>query len=397
MLSTAKQGRLKLKVQEAASPLKTTKMFEGILLDTKRDVLLSAAIEDARFSLLSVILIVGLIIIYTGSFVYCLAVLWQLASSVVMPIAIYRCFTTEFPLLNLIVFVLLISIGSDGAFLLFSSFPKNKNDLTEVSFRQSLRHTASTMVSGLCFLVITKVFSFLPNFRLSCHSWSTSSLPFWHSGKYICVILFTRVFRTFGLFAALSLVINYILLISFLPSVLLLQRRYLDPLTANVFSFSNFRFSITGSADFLKQWIDEMIDHHFPAVLINGRFIWLGCLSFLVCCCAWLSATRLHLPEYNPLQLFIASNPNEFYDNNAEKLFAFVERKIALPLTLRLVWGISAMNISPHFDSHEVVKLTADPKFHIKNVDELRLFAATLLRFRTLNFVHHGAKFWPER
>lgn len=143
--------------------------------------------------------------------------------------------------------------------------------------------------------------------------------------------------------------------------------------------------------------MDELIDHHFPAVLINGRFVWLGCLGLLVCCCGWLSATRLHLPEYNPLQLFVASNPNEFYDNNAERLFAFVEGKIALPLTLRLVWGINAVDVSPHFDSREVVRLKADPKFHIRNVDELRLFAATLSRFRTLHFVQHESKFWPER
>jgi hypothetical protein len=117
----------------------------GILLDTKRDTLLNAAIEDARFSLLAVIFIVALIIGYTRSIIYCLAVLWQLTSSVLLPVAIYRCFTPEFPLLNLIVFVLLISIGSDGAFLLHSSFPKHVDSLTEASFRQCMRHTGSTM------------------------------------------------------------------------------------------------------------------------------------------------------------------------------------------------------------------------------------------------------------
>lgn len=93
----------------------------------------------------------------------------------------------------------------------------------------------------------------------------------------------------------------------------------------------------------------------------------------------------------------IQSIVDEFYDNNAERLFSFVEGKIALSLTLRLAWGIHAVDKSPHFDSREIVQLKSDPRFHIKNVDELRLFAAHLLRFRTLYFVQHDAKFWPER
>lgn len=184
------------------------------------------------------------------------------------------------------------------------------------------------------------------------------------------------------------------LLVSFLPAILLLQRRHLDPLFRRIFTFD---LLIRDRLEFLMEWSDDLIDQHLPAVLIHGRFVWLSCLTLLVCCCGWLSATRLHLPQYNPLQLFVASNPNEFYDNNAERLFSFVESKIALPLTLRLVWGINAIDRSSHFESTEIVQLRADPKFHIRNVDELRLFAAHLLRFRTLYFVQHDAKFWPER
>jgi hypothetical protein len=202
------------------------------------------------------------------------------------------------------------------------------------------------------------------------------------------------MFRTFGLFAALSLAANYFLLMSFLPAVLLLQRRQIDPLFRRMFTFD---LSVRDRLEFLINLSDELIDGHLPAILIHGRFVWITCFSLLVGCCGWLSATRLNLPQYNPLQLYIGSNPNEFYDNNAERLFSFVEGKIALPLTLRLVWGINAIDKSSHFDTREVVQLKADSKFHVRNADEMRLFAANLLRFRTLYFVQHDAKFWPER
>ncbi|KAI6182399.1 Protein dispatched [Aphelenchoides bicaudatus] len=346
--------KLEKRLETVNEKAKTFKI-KGVLLDIKRDTLLTAAIEDARFSLLAVALIVALIIAYTGSLVYCISVLWQLTSSVLMPVAVYRCFTVEFPLLNLIVFVLLISIGSDGAFLLYSSFPSNKEELSKDTFRQCIRHTASTM--------------FLTQF------------------SYNCAIYCKHLLSGVGLQDVWP----------FCCTVIDHQLHSFDFISTRCSSTSTCTFSIRDRIDFLKSSIDDLIDHHLPAVLINGRFVWLCCLSLLVCCCGWLSATRLHLPQYNPLQLFVASNPNEFYDNNAERLFSFVENKIALPLTLRLVWGINGVDVSPHFDSREVVRLKADPKFHIRNVDELRLFAANLLRFRTLHFVQHDSKFWPER
>lgn len=42
-------------------------------------------------------------------------------------LGIYVLFTQDFPILNLVIFVLLIAVGTDDAFLLHSSFPENLN------------------------------------------------------------------------------------------------------------------------------------------------------------------------------------------------------------------------------------------------------------------------------
>lgn len=115
-----------------------------MLLDIKRDILFKAAISDSKFSLIAGICVFVLIGLYTISFTYSFVVLIQLALSVSSALAIYRIFNDEFPLLNLIVFVLLISIGSDGAFLLFSGFPTPET-LNVVTFHKCLKHTATTM------------------------------------------------------------------------------------------------------------------------------------------------------------------------------------------------------------------------------------------------------------
>lgn len=48
--------------------------------------------------------------------------------SVTGSLAFYSLFTSDFPLLNLVIFVLLIAVGTDDAFLLFSHFPQNLDE-----------------------------------------------------------------------------------------------------------------------------------------------------------------------------------------------------------------------------------------------------------------------------
>ena len=113
-------------------------------MDTKRDVLLEAAISDSRFSLLAALGVFLLLALYSLSLAFALAVLFQLSAAVLSSLALFRLFVPELPLLNLIAFVLLISVGSDGAFLLLDTFPAAEK-LSPSSLDKSLGHTAKTM------------------------------------------------------------------------------------------------------------------------------------------------------------------------------------------------------------------------------------------------------------
>ncbi|KAK6034585.1 hypothetical protein COOONC_27923 [Cooperia oncophora] len=131
--------------------------------------------------------------------------------------------------------------------------------------------------------------------------------------------------------------------------------------------------------------------------LQGGRYVWLSGLSLLVVFSAVIAIRDLHLPEYNPLQLFIASNPHEWYDNNAEKTFEFVEQKIAIPLYARLVWGVKTVNSTAMFRSDAVTPLESDPSFSLSTPQHVHSLANTLTSFRGLPFVNHSQAFWPER
>ncbi|ETN78426.1 hypothetical protein NECAME_10349 [Necator americanus] len=170
--------------------------IKGILMEVKRDRLLPAAMSDSLLALLAAGVVALIVALHSRSLTYAIAVFLVLALSVLGSLAIYSFFTSDFPLLNLVIFVLLIAVGTDDAFLLFSHFP---HTLDEDSFYECLHHTSSTM--------------FLTSF--------STAVPF-----FVNIASNVIVFRCFGLFAGVTILINYLLVVSFLPAFLILQRRY---------------------------------------------------------------------------------------------------------------------------------------------------------------------------
>ncbi|GMT01388.1 hypothetical protein PENTCL1PPCAC_23562, partial [Pristionchus entomophagus] len=327
-------------------------VLRGLAMDVKRDRLLPSAIEDSFMALISALLVLICVVIHSRSFGYALAVAIQLFLSVTCALAIYSFFTLEFPLLNLVTFVLLIAIASDDAFLLHSAMPAKLNEET---FEEALAHTGGTM--------------FLTSF--------STAVPF-----YLNCFSDVLVFRSFGLFAGTTMIINYLLVVSFLPAFVLMQRRWCACLP---------------SLPSLGSCFTQSIDRVLPWVLLKGRLLWLTSLSMLVIASVVLAVNNLHLPEYNPLQLFVSSNPHEWYDNHAEVLYPFVEEKVAIPLATRLVFGVARENSTSHFDADSFKVLTHNPSFSLSSVSSIRHLASTLSRIRELPFIRHPHPFWPER
>ncbi|CAI5439550.1 unnamed protein product [Caenorhabditis angaria] len=327
--------------------------LKGLLMDVKRDRLLSAALQDSLLALLAALLVMLVVAIHSQSILYSFIVIILLSISVFGSLGIYCLFTDEFPLLNLVTFVLLIAIGADDAFLLKSNFPKHLN---QENFHEFLMHTSFTMF-------------------LTCFS---TVVPF-----FINITSNVIVFRCFGLFAGVTVIINYFLVISFLPAFLLIQYRFMD-------CFPTPKIPLRG---FLSHLMYVLLPH----VLMQGRFIFMALLGIVAIGGAGITYEGLHLPEYNPLQLFTSKNLHEWYDNNAEKNFEFVAAKIALPLTSRVVWGVEPVFSTSTFRANATTTLRSDPMFQLDSPKKIRRLAKSIRRIRELSFIKHPHKFWPEK
>ncbi|CAI2299311.1 unnamed protein product [Caenorhabditis sp. 36 PRJEB53466] len=327
--------------------------LKGLLMDVKRDRLLNAALRDSLLALLAALLVMLVVAVHSQSLLYAFVVISLLALSVVGALGVYSLFTDEFPLLNLVTFVLLIAIGSDDAFLLKSNFPSHLNEDT---FHTFLGHTSFTMF-------------------LTCFS---TVVPF-----FINITSNVIVFRCFGLFAGVTVIFNYFMVVSFLPAFLLIQHRHLDCFATPKLPF--------------RSVLSHLMYVLLPSVLIQGRFVLMSLLSIIAIGGAAITYDGLHLPEYNPLQLFTSDNLHEWYDNNAERNFEFVANKIALPLTSRLVWGVEPIYSLSTFRANATSPLRSDPIFSLKTSSDVHHLASSLQKARELPFVKHPNKFWPER
>uniref|UniRef100_A0AC35TP43 SSD domain-containing protein n=1 Tax=Rhabditophanes sp. KR3021 TaxID=114890 RepID=A0AC35TP43_9BILA len=350
---------LEEKMIQIFSQSKTLKL-KGLNFEVKRDLMLPYAIQDSELAIIAAVSVLIIIAIYSFSILYTLSIVFMLGSSVLSALAIYSFFTPDFPLLNLVVFVLLISLGSDDAFLVHSAF-EEPDKFDEYTFHETLKHVGSTM--------------FLIQF--------STVIPF-----FINVASNVIVFRDFGLFAGFTLTANYFMLISFLPAFVVIQKKY----TNNICSFKK---PITFPA--LTKAKNYFINEILPSIIIQGRFVWLFTLTSYTAISAFIIITQLTLPQYNPLQLFAKSNLHEWFDNNAEIQFDFIETKLALPLNMRLIWGLNEVAALSYFKPELVSNVSIDRSFRLNTLGELKALSSELSRIRHLDFVNHEAKFWPER
>uniref|UniRef100_A0A914QJH6 SSD domain-containing protein n=1 Tax=Panagrolaimus davidi TaxID=227884 RepID=A0A914QJH6_9BILA len=341
-------------LKEWSSQTKELKV-KGYLLDIKRDILLSSALSDSKLAIFAAAIVFLLVFIYSLSLGYTIAVFIELGASVLMAAAVYRGFSVGFPLLNLVSFVLLLSIGSDGAFLLFNAFPTKADDLDEDNFDECLSHTITTMFLAQ--------FSTIVPFLLNLVS---------------SVIVFRQIIEI---------------------AFLVFHRRFIEPFFEEKCfpSITKFFKILCFPFTAIRKCLRYLAFDTLPFVLIDGRFIWIGALSVLIILGGYSSLMQLRLPQYNPLQLFTANNPHEWYDNHAEKLFEFVAKKIALPLTVRLLWGFEKTPALSHFDSTKIANVSQDRRFELKTVEDVKRLADDMQRFRMLEFVGIKEKYWPER
>ncbi|XP_051953933.1 protein dispatched homolog 1-like [Xyrauchen texanus] len=333
----------------------------GIEFGIKHNLFQDYLLTDTMYPAIAIIIVLVVMCVYTRSMFITLMTMFAIISSLIVSYFLYRVvFSFEFfPFMNLTALIILVGIGADDAFVLcdvwnYTKFDKPNSELSE-TVSVTLQHAALSM--------------FVTSF--------TTAAAFY--ANYVSNI---TAIRCFGVYAGTAILVNYILMVTWLPAVVVLHERYL----ANLFTCSRSQPQQTyGTTTFWKnlcQTVNKCLfaiseasriffEKVLPCVVIKLRYLWLLWFlamtvggAYVVCVNPKMKLPSLELSEF---QVFRSSHPFERYDAEYKKLFMFerVNHGEDLHMPITIIWGVTPVDNGDPLNPKNKGKLTLDTTFNI--------------------------------
>ncbi|XP_077443133.1 protein dispatched homolog 1 [Stigmatopora argus] len=334
----------------------------GIEFGIKHDLFQDYLLMDTVYPAIAIIIVLLVMCVYTRSVFITLMTIIAIISSLIVSYFLYRMvFNFEFfPFMNLTALIILVGIGADDAFVLcdvwnYTKFDKPHAELSE-TVSVTLQHAALSM--------------FVTSF--------TTAAAFY--ANYVSNI---TAIRCFGIYAGTAILVNYILMVTWLPAVVVLHERYLP----NTFPCSKpepeqtgyrIQMIVAGLCRKAKKFVFTvsegsriLFEKVLPCIVIKLRYLWLFWFlaltmggAYVVCVNPKMKLPSLELAEF---QVFRASHPFERYDAEYKKLFMFerVHHGEDLHMPITIIWGVTPLDNGDPLNPKNKGKLILDSSFNI--------------------------------
>lgn len=334
----------------------------GIEFGIKHDLFQDYLLTDTVYPAIAIVIVLLVMCVYTRSVFITLMTIIAIISSLIVSYFLYRMvFNFEFfPFMNLTALIILVGIGADDAFVLcdvwnYTKFDKPHAELAE-TVGVTLQHAALSM--------------FVTSF--------TTAAAFY--ANYVSNI---TAIRCFGVYAGTAILVNYILMVTWLPAVVVLHERYLP----NMFLCAKPQHQQTGcctqmfwaglcqKANKCLFTVSEVSRIFFekvlPCIVIKLRYLWLFWFlamtvggAYVVCVNPKMKLPSLELAEF---QVFRSSHPFERYDAEYKKLFMFerVHHGEDLHMPITIIWGVTPVDNGDPLNPKNKGKLMLDSSFNI--------------------------------
>nr|XP_008266605.1 protein dispatched homolog 1 isoform X2 [Oryctolagus cuniculus]XP_008266606.1 protein dispatched homolog 1 isoform X2 [Oryctolagus cuniculus]XP_008266607.1 protein dispatched homolog 1 isoform X2 [Oryctolagus cuniculus]XP_008266608.1 protein dispatched homolog 1 isoform X2 [Oryctolagus cuniculus]XP_051677331.1 protein dispatched homolog 1 isoform X2 [Oryctolagus cuniculus]XP_051677332.1 protein dispatched homolog 1 isoform X2 [Oryctolagus cuniculus]XP_051677333.1 protein dispatched homolog len=355
----------------------------GIEFGIKHRLFQDYLLMDTVYPAIAIVIVLLVMCVYTKSMFITLMTMFAIISSLIVSYFLYRVvFNFEFfPFMNLTALIILVGIGADDAFVLcdvwnYTKFDKPHAETSE-TVGVTLQHTALSM--------------FVTSF--------TTAAAFY--ANYVSNI---TAIRCFGVYAGTAILVNYVLMVTWLPAVVVLHERYLLNL------FSCFRkpqqvydtkscwavacqkghkvlFAISEAS---RIFFEKVL----PCIVIKFRYLWLFWFlaltvggAYIVCVNPKMKLPSLELSEF---QVFRSSHPFERYDAEYKKLFMFerVHHGEELHMPITVIWGVTPEDNGNPLNPKSKGKLTLDSSFNIASPASQAWILHFCQKLRNQTFFH---------
>uniref|UniRef100_A0A7N6BEY6 Protein dispatched homolog 1 n=1 Tax=Anabas testudineus TaxID=64144 RepID=A0A7N6BEY6_ANATE len=336
----------------------------GIEFGIKHDLFQDYLLTDTVYPAIAIVIVLLVMCVYTRSVFITLMTIIAIISSLIVSYFLYRMvFNFEFfPFMNLTALIILVGIGADDAFVLcdvwnYTKFDKPHAELAD-TVSVTLQHAALSM--------------FVTSF--------TTAAAFY--ANYVSNI---TAIRCFGIYAGTAILVNYILMVTWLPAVVVLHERYLPnmftcskpPQQQRGFCTRMFWAGLCQKANKCLFTVSEVSRIFFekvlPCIVIKLRYLWLFWFlaitvggAYVVCVNPKMKLPSLELAEF---QVFRSSHPFERYDAEYKKLFMFerVHHGEDLHMPITIIWGVTPVDNGDPLNPKNKGKLMLDKNFNISS------------------------------
>ncbi|KAG7508766.1 dispatched-like 1 [Solea senegalensis] len=336
----------------------------GIEFGIKHDLFQDYLLTDTVYPAIAIVIVLLVMCVYTRSIFITLMTIIAIISSLIVSYFLYRMvFNFEFfPFMNLTALIILVGIGADDAFVLcdvwnYTKFDKPNAELSE-TVSVTLQHAALSM--------------FVTSF--------TTAAAFY--ANYVSNI---TAIRCFGIYAGTAILVNFILMVTWLPAVVVLHERYLPnmftcskpPHQQGGFCTRTFWAGLCQKASKCLFTVSEasriFFEKVLPCIVIKLRYLWLFWFlaitvggAYVVCVNPKMKLPSLELAEF---QVFRSSHPFERYDAEYKKLFMFerVHHGEDLHMPITIIWGVTPVDNGDPLNPKNKGKLMLDSSFNISS------------------------------
>ncbi|NXU48505.1 DISP1 protein, partial [Turnix velox] len=356
----------------------------GIEFGIKHRLFQDYLLMDTVYPAIAILIVLTVMCVYTKSIFITLMTMFAIISSLIISYFLYRVvFNFQFfPFMNLTALIILVGIGADDAFVLCDVWNYTKMDKPQAGTSETvsvtLQHAALSM--------------FVTSF--------TTAAAFY--ANYVSNI---TAIRCFGVYAGTAILVNYLLMVTWLPAVVVLHERYL----LNVFSCfkkpqqrvysqkncwatlcQTFQKVLFAASEASRIFFEKVL----PCIVIKFRYVWLFWFlaltiggAYIVCVNPKMKLPSLELAEF---QVFRSSHPFERYDAEFKKLFMFerVHHGEELHMPITVIWGVTPEDNGDPLNPKSKGKLQLDSTFNIASPASQLWILRFCQKLRNQTFYH---------
>ncbi|XP_072356348.1 protein dispatched homolog 1 isoform X1 [Scyliorhinus torazame] len=355
----------------------------GIEFGIKHNLFQDYLLMDTVYPAIAIAIVLFIMCMYTRSMFITLMTMFAIISSLIVSYFLYRIVFgfKFFPFMNLTALIILVGIGADDAFVLCDVWNHTKFDKPQAELAETvsvtLHHAALSM--------------FVTSF--------TTAAAFY--ANYVSNI---TAIRCFGVYAGTAILVNYILMVTWLPAVVVLHERYLlhffqcgekpgrpayhDSWPARL--CRKLQSLLLAGSETSRIFFEKVL----PCIVIKFRYIWLCWFlaltiggAYIVCVDPKMKLPSLELSEF---QVFRSSHPFERYDAEFRRLFVFerVHHGEELHMPITLVWGVAPVDGGDPLNPHNKGRLRLDATFDVASPTSQLWLLRFCQRLRNQTFFH---------